>query len=79
MEVLTMGEGRITLRFDEEEFSFLVEACYALVEHPTSCGGTYVQDIGRLRGEFDMLYQVRERAKNQEAGDTALWQVAAPA
>ncbi len=79
MEVLTMSKDRITVMLDDDEISCLAEACFVLVEHPTSCGGTYTEDIGALKGEFEMLCQLRELAKNQEASDTAREQVAPPA
>ncbi len=79
MEVLTMSKDRITVVLDDHEISYLAEACFELVKHPTSCGGTYMGDISALKGEFEMLCQLRELAKNQEASDTAREQVAAPA
>jgi len=67
MEVLTMSKDRITVVLDDHEISYLAEACFELIKHPTSCGGTYMEDIGALKGEFEILCQVRELARKHEA------------
>lgn len=67
MEVLVTSKERITVGLDDAEIGYLAEACCELVKHPTSEGGTYMEDIGKLLGEFDMLYQLRKIANNQEA------------
>jgi len=69
MEVLTMSKDRITVVLDDDEVGYLAEACFVLVEDPTSCGGTYLEDIGALKGEFEILRQLRELAHEAEHGD----------
>ncbi len=68
MEMLTMSKDRITVVLDDDEISYLAEACFELVNDPTSCGGTYMEDIGALKGEFEILRQLRELARKHEAG-----------
>ncbi len=67
MEVLKIREDRATIDLTYEEIGYLEEACFELLKHPTSEGGTYMEDVGKLLGGFDMMRQLNELAEAKKA------------
>ncbi len=74
MDVLKINEERATIDLTFEEIGYLEEACFELLKNPSSEGGTYMEDVGKLLGGFDMMRQLNELAeakKKSEAKPTA--------
>lgn len=64
MEILANTKDRVTVVLEDDEIGYLSEACFALGKHPiTAEDRTYDKAVGRLLGEFGMLFQLRELAK----------------
>ncbi len=76
MDVLKTTEDRATIDLTYEEIGYLEEACFELLKNPSSEGGTYMEDVGKLLGGFDMMRQLNELAeanakKQSEAAQAA--------
>ncbi len=71
MDVLKINEERATIELTYDEIGYLEEACFVLLQNPPSEGGTYMEDVGKLLGGFDMMRQLKELAENEQkrAGD----------
>ncbi len=66
MEVLANSKKRVTVVLEDYEIGYLSEACFALGTHPPCDGREYDKAVGRLLGEFGMLFQLRELAKDHQ-------------
>lgn len=66
MEVLVNQRKRVTVILEDEEIGYLSEACFALSTHPPCEDREYGKAVGRLLGEFGMLFQLRELAKDHQ-------------
>jgi len=65
MEILATTKDRVTVVLEDDEIGYLSEACFALGKHPmTAEDRAYDKAVGRLLGEFGMLFQLRELAKD---------------
>ncbi len=67
MEVLKANDSGVTIELTAEEIGYVGAALFVLNEQPTSEGGNYAQMVGRLFGQFDTLYQMRELAPKVES------------
>ncbi len=63
MDVLKTTKEGATIQLTYDEIGYLEEACFELLKNPTSEGGTYMEDVGKLLGGFDMMRQLKELAE----------------